>query len=166
MRYLQGALECTLVQPLRAIYAPGVSMFGWFRNKPSHQSVVVLAGIERASAFVSPERFVTPEDAAFFVQPYLVTLSRMLGRSEAQRFLPVSLGHFTSKIYEYSKTGQLDRLMTAATGDEVLLGAMAAAYWVGKAEAVKEAPTARNQLVEVKAKLNEFVGHLNRLATK
>ena len=116
---------------LAAIMAVGprgwAGMRSWFRPKKDVDAERVLALTEAAVRVVHPDRFVYPDDAVLVCQPALVTLNRLLGKDEAQRFRPVTYDEFATRVQLFEDRGFLGEFCAISANEEVMIGLLLAA---------------------------------------
>jgi hypothetical protein len=80
-------------------------MFGWLKFKRRGGATTANASSEEqmldaAIHEVNPDRFESDIDAALVVQPKVATINLMLGRPNAERFLPIKFDGLVQRVPE------------------------------------------------------------------
>jgi hypothetical protein len=107
-------------------------MFGWLKSKRRGGATTANASSEEqmldaAIHEVNPDRFESDIDAALVVQPKVATINLMLGRPNAERFLPIKFDDVVQRVPELQDMGRLQKLIDFATDNPVVAGLITAA---------------------------------------
>jgi hypothetical protein len=111
------------------------AMFGWLKSKSRGEGTTANTGpeeqmLDAAIREVHPDRFASDIDAALVVQPKLATINLMLGRSNAERFLPIKLDDVVQRVRELQDVGRLQKFFDFAP-NPVMAGLITAALQEG-----------------------------------
>ena len=136
-------------------------MFSWFRSKKDVNAERVLAFTEAAVRVVHPERFVVPDDAALVCQPLLVTLNRLLGKDEDQRFTPVGYDELAARVQLFEDRGLLGEVGKLLVNDEVMMSLFLAAMHENHLAKGREPHNDRNRGAEIQANARFVLDRLN-----
>jgi hypothetical protein len=106
-------------------------MFSWFKSKRRDGDTTANASSEEqmldaAIREVNPDRFESDIDAALVVRPKLATVNLMLGRSNAERFLPINFDDVVQRVRELQDMGRLQKFINFALDNSVVAGLITA----------------------------------------
>lgn len=141
-------------------------MFEFLKRRSAKRAATeLLVVFEGASQLLSPERFVTELDGATYAQPLLVTLNRLSGAKESERFFPLNYEKFVSAIGSYVDKKLTKNLVEIGAGDFVLTGLITAAAYEHDFRRKNWLPDEHNRRAEIEAKAREIIAFLNRFSS-
>lgn len=78
------------------------------------EAIAALQALDHAITTIHPDKYFDPHDAACELQPYLVNINTLLGRSEAERFNPVEYNAIVERMTFFAERGMLGTVVKAS----------------------------------------------------
>ena len=133
----------------------------WFKSKDDANALTIMAALQDAVEHVHPDRFVSPLDQMGVCQPELVTLNRLLGKADSERFTPASYEHVIARVQLYEERGLIDQVRAAAADSAVLMALIMATTHESHLAKTGDSHNERNRGGEIQTQARLIIDCLN-----